>query len=51
MGRTTANNITISDKNGSSCQSVKMPLMIVILDIPNRGNSPALINGENQEIG
>ena len=27
------------------------PLMIVILDIPNRGNSPALINGENQEIG
>ena len=51
MGRRTANKTTISDKNGSSCQSVKIPLMIVISDFPNRGSSPALINGENQEIG
>ena len=51
MGKRTANKTTIRDKNGSSCQSVKIPLMIVISDIPNRGNSPALINGENQEIG
>ena len=51
MGSRTANKTTIRDKNGSSCQSVKIPLTIVISDIPNRGSSPALINGENQEIG